>query len=173
MPVLLASFGANDLLVLAAAVVLLAIAAFLAVAEIGLTRVTRARAAALAEEKGRAGRLVARLVNRPERFLNPVLLVVLICQTAAAFLSALVAIHAGGGLGVAIALTLNVVLVFVFVQAMPKTWAVRNADRAALLASRPVAALAAFPPIRLVNRALMGLARAFGGGEEERGEAPV
>ena len=173
MTVLYASFGANDLLVLAAAATLLAVAAFLAVAEIGLTRVTRARAAALAEEKGGAGRLVARLVNRPERFLNPVLLVVLICQTAAAFLSALVAVHAGGGLGVAIALTLNVMLVFVFVQAMPKTWAMRNPDRAALLASRPVAALAAFPPLRLINRALMGLAKSFGSAETERGESPV
>ena len=64
-----------------------------------------------------------------------------------------------GATGVIVALTANVVVVFVLVQAIPKTWAVQHPDRAALLVARPVAALAAFPPLRLINRALMGLSR--------------
>ncbi len=158
-PVLVAALNSTDLLALAVVLVLLTVSSFLALAETGLTRVSRARAAAFAEEWGRKGRTIARLVSKPERFLNPLLLVVLICQTTAAFLSALVADRVAGATGVFIALAANVVVVFVLVQAIPKTWAVQNPDRAALLVARPVAALAAFPPLRLINRALMGLSR--------------
>jgi CBS domain containing-hemolysin-like protein len=158
-PVLVAALNSTDLLALAVVLILLAVSSFLALAETGLTRVSRARAAAFAEEWGRKGRTIARLVSKPERFLNPLLLVVLICQTTAAFLSALVADRVAGATGVFVALAANVVVVFVLVQAIPKTWAVQHPDRAALLVARPVAALAAFPPLRLINRALMGLSR--------------
>jgi len=116
---------------------------------------------------------VVRLASHPERFLTPVLLVVLICQTTAAFLSALVADRIAGGGGVVVALTLNVLLVFTLVQAIPKTWAMRHPDRAALLAARPVAALAAFPPLRLVSRAVAGVAPGAAAGDAPRPDAPV
>ena len=67
-PVLVAALGSTDLLALAVVLLLLAVSSFLALAETGLTRVSRARAAAFAEEWGRKGRTIARLVSKPERW---------------------------------------------------------------------------------------------------------
>jgi putative hemolysin len=146
-----------DLLILVAIVILLVLSTFLAVAETALTRISRAKAAALVEE-GRAGaRHLLRLVEHPEGFLNPVLLVVLVCQLVQSALTGIVADRLFGPWGVAVGVFVNVVVVFVVAEAGPKTWAVQHPELAALLAARPVAALAAFPPLRLTSRALIGL----------------
>jgi putative hemolysin len=146
-----------DTAMIAAIVVLLLASMLLAVAETGLTRMSRSKAQALAEE-GRPGadRLLA-LVRHPERFLNPVLLAVLVCQLVQATLTGIVANHLFGPLGVAVAVFFNVVVVFVLAEAAPKTWAIQHPERAALLSARPISALVAFWPLRLLSRALIGL----------------
>ena len=45
-----------------------------------------------------------------------------------------------GGVGVAVGVTLNVIVFFVLAEAVPKTYAVLNPDRAAMIAARPVRA---------------------------------
>jgi CBS domain containing-hemolysin-like protein len=146
-----------DTLILVAVLGLLVASMFLAVAETALTRISRAKAAALVEE-GRAGaRHLLRLVEHPETFLNPVLLVVLVCQLVQSALTGIVADRLFGPVGVFVGVFVNVVVVFVIAEAGPKTWAVQHPETAALLAARPVAALAAFPPLRLASRALISL----------------
>jgi putative hemolysin len=146
-----------DMVMIVAIVVLLALAAFLALAETGLTRMSRAKAMGLAESGRRSAGRLARLVSRPEEFINPLLLVVLVIQTVQTALTTLVAERLFGGAGVAVGLFVNVVLVFVLCEAAPKTWAVQHPDTAALFTAGPVHALTRFWPLRMISRALIGL----------------
>jgi CBS domain containing-hemolysin-like protein len=136
---------------------LVLLAAFFAMAETGLTRVNRIKAMTLEEEGRRGAGHLTRLVEHPERFLNPVLLLVLVCHLAAATLVGAV-FEKYGAAGVAIATAFEVVVIFVLAEAAPKTWAVQHPERAALLAAPLVAAVVNFPPIRLLASGLIGLA---------------
>ena len=147
----------GNLIMLVAIGVLLILLVFLAVAEMGLSKMTKTRAAALVDDRPKAARSLVLLVEHPERWINPLLLTVNIFQTVQATLTGIVAGNLFGGVGVAIGVTLNVIVFFVLAEAVPKTYAVLYPDRAALLAARPIRALTAFPPLRLVSRGLIGL----------------
>ncbi len=156
---LAASLGAPDAGLLIAVLVLLGLSAILALAETSLVRTTRGRARALEESHRHGARSLARLVEDPERFLAPVLLLVLICQLVAATLVGVVASRLFGAAGVAIATAFEIIVIFVVGEAVPKQWAVRHPDRAALLTAPLVTALTRFPPIRAVSALLIALAR--------------
>lgn len=147
----------TEIALLVVIVVLIVISAFLALAETALTRISRARAASLVEDGRHGAMRLQELIAQPERFLNPVLLVVLVCQVVQAALTGVLADRLFGPWGIAAATFVNVVLVFVFAEAAPKTWAVLNPDRAALISAGPVSALVRFPPVQLLSRALIGL----------------
>src|SRR5262245_66092843 len=73
-----------DWLLIAVIVVLFLISGVLAMSETAFTRMSRVRALAL-EEEGRSGATrLARLLERPERTLNSLLLVILVCQLVSA-----------------------------------------------------------------------------------------
>jgi CBS domain containing-hemolysin-like protein len=137
---------------------LVATAAFLALAETGLTRMSRVRAIALVEEGRRGAKHLQELVERPERFLNPILLMVLVCHLVAATLVGVLAERSFGPRGVAAAAFAQVVVIFVLAEAVPKTFAVQHTDRAALLAAPLISLLTRFPPIRLLTAILIWLA---------------
>jgi putative hemolysin len=130
---------------------------FLSVAEMGLSRISRHKAATLADTGGKGGKALLGLVDEPERWVNPLLLTVNICQTVQATLTGIVAGHLFGAAGVAIGVVLNVIVFFVLAEAVPKTYAVIYPERAAKMAARPVAALVRFGPLQLVSRGLIGL----------------
>ena len=136
---------------------LVATAGFLALAETSLTRMNRVKALALQEEGRRGAGLLARLVDHPERFLNPILLLVLVCHLVAATLVGVLATRLFGALGVAVATFFEVVVIFVLAEAAPKTWALQHPERSALLSAPFVAAVVDFWPVRLLARALIGL----------------
>ncbi|MBI4932773.1 MAG: HlyC/CorC family transporter [Actinobacteria bacterium] len=146
-----------DILMLVAILVLLVALVFLAVAEMGLSRMSKPRAASLADQGSKSGKALKRLVDEPERWVNSVLLTVNTFQTIQTTLTAIVAARIFGGWAVAIGVVLNVVVFFVLAEAVPKTYAVLYPQRSALLAARPVSALVAFPPLRWVSRGLIGL----------------
>ncbi len=98
-----------------------------------------------------------RLVTHPERFITPLLVTVTVLQMGQAFLTTLLADRLFGAKGVAVGFVLNVVVFFVVAEAMPKTWAVLSAERAALLTARSTDWLVSFPPLRLISRGLIGL----------------
>jgi CBS domain containing-hemolysin-like protein len=137
--------------------VLIGINALIAAAETALTRMNLIKTLTL-EDQGRrgAGRLV-RMMERPERWLNPLLFVNLVCSSVAAGLITLIADRAFGGWGVVASLGIEVLFVFVVAEAIPKTWAIQHPERSALLAAPFVSGLAGFPPIRLIARGLIGL----------------
>ncbi|HEX2118799.1 MAG TPA: hemolysin family protein [Acidimicrobiales bacterium] len=142
---------------LIAVFVLISAAAVLAMAETSLTRTNRVKALTLAEEKRRGANALIRLVEHPERFLNPVLLLVLLCHLVAATLVGVLAERLFGPVGVAVATVFEVVVVFVFAESLPKTFAVQHPDRAALLTAPLISAITGFLPIRLLARGLIGL----------------
>jgi len=146
-----------DFWMLVAIGVILVILAFLAIAETSISRMNVVKAQTLAEQGRRSGRLLMRLVERPERFLNPVLLTVNVLQTIQAVLTGIVADHLWGVAGVLVAIVVNVIVFFVLAESLPKTWALLHGDQGALITARPVFALVRFPPLAIISRALIGL----------------
>ncbi len=138
--------------------VLILVSMLLALAETSLVRVSRVRAIALAEEGRRGAERLAQLVERPERFLNPVLLLVLVCHLVAATLVGVLAERTFGPAGVAVAIVFEIVVIFVVAEAVPKTFAVLHPDRAALFSAPFVWAIVRFPPIRLLSTLLIWVA---------------
>jgi len=153
-----AGFRGVDWLLIAVIVVLLGISGFLALSETSLVRTSRVKAQALLAEHRRGARQLVRLVEHPEQFLNPVLLLVLICQLVSATLVGVLASAWLGGLGVLVATVFEVVVIFVLFEAVPKNWAVHNPERAALIAAPIVYAVVRFPLVRGISWVLIGLA---------------
>ena len=155
---LAASFGASDGGLLAAVAVLIALSAVLALAETSLVRTSQARARSLEEQKRHGARSLRRLVEHPEHFLAPLLLLVLACQLVAASLVGDEAARLFGGIGLTVAIFFEVAVIFVVAEAIPKQWAVLHADRAALFAAPFVTTIVNFPPFRAVASVLIGFA---------------
>jgi len=148
--------SSTDWWILVAVVVLFLLSIVLAVAETALTRVSKAKAQALADTAGKRGQVLLSLVEHQE-WLNPTLLVVLATQLVQSTLLGVLASRLFGAWGVLGATVLNVTLFFVVAEVAPKTWAIQHTDRAALAAARPIKALATLPPLQLLSRALIGL----------------
>jgi CBS domain containing-hemolysin-like protein len=151
-------FGTTDAILLVVVVVLLVGAAVLALAETALVRTGKAKALALREEHRRGSGALVRLVENPQTFLNPILLLVLICQLVTATLVGILAERFFGALGVLAATFFEVVIIFVLAEALPKNWAVYNPERSALFVAPVISALVRFPPVRMLSGALNGLA---------------
>ena len=166
------SFTGADGALLVAVFVLIAGSAILSLAETGLTRTSRARAKSLDDAGQRGARSLRRLVEEPEAFLAPILLLVLLFQLVAATLVGVIAAQVFGPIGVAVATAFEVVVIFVFSEAVPKQWAVRHSDRAALLAAPLVTMLVKLPLTRVVSGALIGLARLITPGGHTASTAP-
>ena len=137
--------------------VLLLFLIVLSIAEMGLSRVSKPKAQALADSGARGGSALLGLVTHPERWVNPLLLSVNVCQTVQATLTGVVAGRLFGPTGVASGVILNVVVFFVFAESVPKTYAILHSDRAALSTSRFVALVVGFYPLTKISQALIGL----------------
>jgi len=138
--------------------ILIAMASVLAMAETSLTRINRIRALTLADEGKKGSKQLLKLAEHPERFLNPVLLLVLLCHLGAASIVGVLAEQWAGALGVVLAVVFELVVIFVLAEAVPKTYAVQHSDRAALRVAPLISAIVGFPPVRLLSRMLIGLA---------------
>ena len=147
--------------ILAAVVVLIGFSSLLALAETGLVRTSKARAQALEKQRKHGARTLARLVEDPESFLHPVLLLVLICQLVASSLVGVIADRLFGTLGLAAGIVFEIVVIFVFGEAVPKNWAVLYPDRAALRVAPFVDRVIRFPPVRFVAAALTAFSHLF------------
>jgi len=155
--VLAASFGGAEMTMVISVAVLILVSVFLALAETSIPRVSPAKAVSLRDEGRPGSRQLLGLVDRPERWINALLLVLLVAQLVQATLIGVVAGRLFGAVGIAVAALVDVLVVFVVAEAAPKTWAIQHPERAALFAARPVAALVDLAPLRLVSRALIGI----------------
>jgi CBS domain containing-hemolysin-like protein len=130
----------------------------LAAAETSLVRTSKVKARSLADDQRRGAGSLVRLVEHPQRFLNPLLLLVLICQLVSATLIGLLADQWFGVWGVLAGTVFEVVVIFVFFEAVPKNWAVHHPERAALTSAPLVDWLTRFPPVKALSSALIGFA---------------
>ena len=151
------AFSTTDLWLVVAIFLLLVVLAFCSSAEMGLSKMTKPKAASLLQQGHKSAKVLARLVSEPERWINPLLLTVFICQIVQSTLTAVVFDDLFGTWGVVVGVFINVLVFFVFAEAVPKTYAVLFPQRAALFAARPTAALVAFPPLRWISKALIKL----------------
>ncbi len=145
-----------DIVLLVVVLIMTLTAAVLALAETSITRMSRSRAAALAQKDPKGGARVLRIVENLERDLNSVYLSVNIVQTIQSALVGVLAASLFGALGVAIGIIVNVLVLFVIAEAAPKTWALQHTERAALLTA-PLVEFSGWI-LRIPARALIGVA---------------
>ena len=139
--------------------VLLLLAAFAAMAETAISRVGRAKAHHLAQDKRRGAAALVEITEDPAPFLNIVLLLTLVCHVTATVLATTLAIRVADDAGEAIATVAMTFLIFVFGEVVPKTYTVQRTDRAALFMARPVLWLGRI--LRPLGKVLIGVSNAM------------
>ena len=77
-------WSTSDTYLSVAVIVLLFLSGFFALAETSLVRMNKSRARSLRDEGRRGSKALVELAEAPEKFLNPLLLLVLICQLVSA-----------------------------------------------------------------------------------------
>lgn len=138
---------------------LLLLAAFAAMAETAISRVGRAKAHHLAQDKRRGAAALVKITEDPAPFLNIVLLLTLLCHITATVLATTLAIRIADDAGEAIATVAMTFLIFVFAEVVPKTYTVQRTDRAALFMARPVLWLGRL--LRPIGKVLIGISNAM------------
>ena len=117
---------------------LLGFAAFAAMAETAISRVGRAKAHHLNQEKRKGAAALVRIVEDPAPFLNVVLLLTLLSHITATVLATILAVRLADDAGEVIAVVVMTLTIFVFAEVVPKTFTVQRTERAALLMAGPV-----------------------------------
>jgi putative hemolysin len=146
----------------AAAIVLVALlwtlSGVLALAETAFTRVSRIRLLALADEGDKRARRVARLLERPEKTLNSILLLVLGCQMIGATILGTVLEPTLGAAGIAVGIFVEIFVVFTLFEVVPKTFALQHSERTALAISPLLSFVTGFPLLRMLSGLFIGFA---------------
>ena len=136
--------------------VLVVLGSVLSVAEVSITRMSKVRALALAEEGRRNAHTLVTIESDPPRYLNPIYLGVMFVQNGSAILVAILAERTFGSLGVGLIALLFTLGYFVIVEAASKTFGILHSDRTALALAPLVWLLGRL--LSLPTRALIGLA---------------
>ena len=108
-----ATFGTPQVVMLVSIFFLVLFSGFFAMSETALTRMSRIKATALAEDGRRGSAKLLKLVDDPEQFLNSLLLLLLFCHLLASTLVGLLVEPIFGSLGVVVAVVLEVVVIFI------------------------------------------------------------
>ena len=149
-----------------ALVALIAMAAYLAASETALMRVSRIRVRYLVEKKVSKAERLERLVEDPDWFLPPLLLMVLAVQLSAASLATWIAtrISHNPGIGVILGTAVVTILMFIFGELIPKAAASHNSEKVALRVTRFVTISSKLlrPIALLFQEAAKGVLRVFG-----------
>jgi len=139
--------------------ILLVLSGFFAMAETSLVRMNKSRARSLKEQGKRGSKSLVHLAEAPEKFLNPLLLLVLICQLVSATMVGVLASRLFGAAGLFISTVGEVVVIFVIFEAIPKNFAVQHPDSAALASAPVVETLLNFWPIKWISKVLLAIAQ--------------
>ncbi|HWH33484.1 MAG TPA: hemolysin family protein [Egibacteraceae bacterium] len=147
----------GDTWTVAGSALLVLLAAVFSAAQAALSRMTVHRAAKLVEDGGRRARTLLRLVEHPVRTLNILALAVLLLQVTAVALVAVVADrHLPDAAAVALTVAAAGMGMFVVAEAAPKTLALQNTERVALMTAPLVAVFVR--PLAPLARLLIGVA---------------
>jgi len=121
-------------------VLLLMISAFASSSEVALVSLNRAKVNTLSE-KGTRGRLLAKLKEKPNRFLVTILIVNNLVNTGAAAITTTISLMIFGEAGIAIATGVATLFLLIFGEIWPKTYANNHPDKVALFVSPIIYAL--------------------------------
>lgn len=151
--------------------VCLALSAFFCSAETAFIGMQKLRLQHLIDTGRPNAKIVAKIIEKPERFLATVLLGINFFETAVATLGTLIAISLWGeNLGAAIATIVVTILTLVVAEFLPKTIGARYGEKIALTYARPIAVISTifYPLVYILN--LMGLrfTKLFGDGAEPK-----
>ncbi|MDQ4094935.1 MAG: hemolysin family protein, partial [Actinomycetota bacterium] len=145
--------------VAALVVLLLALAALAAVAETAISRMGRAKAIHLAQEKNtRSAHALLKIAEDPAPFLNIALLLKLASHVTATVIATSFAVGRWGA-GETIAAGAMTFAVFTFVELVPRTFTVQRSDAAALRMARVVFAVGRL--LQPLGNVLLRIANAF------------
>jgi len=147
-------------------IVCLFLSAFFSGSETAFISLQKIRVQHLVDTKVRGAQRVAKMMERPEKFLSTVLLGNNLVNTAAAALATFLAIRLWGEQwGVLIATIVVTIVLLIFCETTPKTIATRHAERLSLALVRPIGALSwLFTPFVVVlSWVASRFAKMFGG----------
>lgn len=153
-----ASWSMSDTYLGITVAVLLVLSGFFAIAETSLVRMNKSRARSLRDQGRHGAKALVELSESPEKFLNTILLLVLICQLVSATMVGVLAGRLFGAAGLFIATVGEVVVIFVIFEAIPKNYAVQHPDSAALTAAPIVRRILKFWPIKWISNFLLSIA---------------
>ncbi|MEM6902805.1 MAG: HlyC/CorC family transporter, partial [Pseudomonadota bacterium] len=140
-----------------AVTVLLILSGFFSGSETALTAASRAKIHQLAEAGNKRADIVNRLRENKERLIGAILLGNNLVNILATALASSLLIQLFGEAGVAYATIGMTVLVLIFAEVLPKTYAIRHADNAALLVSPVIRAIVFI--LAPITGAITGLVR--------------
>lgn len=123
---------------LGAVVVLLFFSAFFSGSETALMSLSRARVHRLAESGNKRARLVDVLLEGRERLLGTILVGNNLVNILASVLTTGILLELVGQAGLIYATLIMTLLVVVFAEILPKTWAIGNTERLALMVAPPI-----------------------------------
>jgi CBS domain containing-hemolysin-like protein len=134
--------------------VLIAGVGVLGASETSITRMNRVRAYRFAEEKRRGASSLAKIAEDPAPYLNVVLLLTLLATIGGTTIATSLAVRLFHGAGEIVATVAMTLLLFVFAEVTPKTFAIQQTDRVALVLAPLIVALG-----RLVGPFATGLVK--------------
>jgi Mg2+/Co2+ transporter CorB len=142
----------------------LLLSAFFAAGETALTATSRARMAALERQGNASAKRVNALLAARERLIGAMLIGNNVVNIGASALTTTIFVALFGDAGVIYATGVMSILVVVFAEVLPKTIAVTNPDRTALLLARPVSLSVALlgPILTAIEAFIRGFLRIFG-----------
>ena len=155
----------GDLGLILGIVALIVVAAFLAISETALTRVSRIKVLQMVDEGRKGAERLVKLLEDPPRFLNVILFLLLVVQLAGASLATLLANHITHNYGWIISTFGMTFLIFVFAEAAPKTYAIQHSEQVALRVAPIVVRLTRVPGLHTLIRGLVVIANIVTPGE--------
>ena len=149
---------------LAAILVLLVLSGALSGTETAMTAASRARIWQLAGEGNHPARLVQRLIRDKEQLIGSLLIGNNVVNILAAAIATELLLRTFGDAGVAVATLVMTVLVVIFGEVLPKTYAIRHAERTAMLVAPLARALVVvlIPATAVLRVVVNAILRLFG-----------
>jgi Mg2+/Co2+ transporter CorB len=161
-------------IIIAAIGVLIVLSALFSGSETALTAASRPRLHHLSQKGIRRARLAERLIEDRERFIGAILLGNNAVNILASALATSVLISVVGDAGVAYATIGMTLVILIFAEVLPKTYAIRNADRAALAVAPAIVVVVWLlsPVVRAVQAIVFATLRLVGA-HRRRGGAEI
>ena len=157
--------GGQEILYIILIIVFVGLSAFFSSSETAFLALQKVRLGHLVNTGVKGARLVARMVEKPEKLLSVILLGNNLVNTAAAALVTALAVSVWGERGILYATVIITVVILIFAETTPKTFAAQHSEKMALIAARPLGLVSwVFTPFVAALSWIASLfARLFGG----------